>query len=253
MRLKSIDIRMKPIHLRYLSKMLAVVLVIVITSGTAIAQEVLRVNTSIKPPFSTKEESGFFDVLLKELGKRLDFDIDLIRLPPERALFSVNEGLSDAELPRIAGIESKYPNLVMVDEKVIDYNFVAFTRGGGDIAKWADLPEQSVGYLIGWKIFEKNVPVNAVVCKQTKPSLLFRMLYEGRIDVALYERYAGWNIIKAHSYFGFHECTPPLAVKPMYMYLNKRHADLAPKIAEALREMKKDGTYKLIMAQTLEK
>ena len=32
----------------------------------------------------------------------------------------------------------------------------------------------------------------------------------------------------------------------MYMYLNKSHENLLPKLVEALREMKKDGAYKKI-------
>jgi polar amino acid transport system substrate-binding protein len=33
----------------------------------------------------------------------------------------------------------------------------------------------------------------------------------------------------------------------MYLYLNKKHEALVPQIAQALREMKADGTYNKIM------
>jgi ABC-type amino acid transport substrate-binding protein len=36
---------------------------------------------------------------------------------------------------------------------------------------------------------------------------------------------------------------PPLAVKPNYLYLNKRHEALSSLLAESLREIKQDGTY----------
>lgn len=219
--------------------------------GHAAAVEPLKVNTSIKPPFSTRDQTGFFDLLLKELGKRLDRPVELVRLPPKRALRSINNGLSDAELPRIAGLEMKYSNLVRVEEKVIDYNFVAFSRVERDETSWGDLAGKRVGYLIGWKIFEDNIPAQANACKLTKPELLFNMLSKGRIDVALYERYAGWNNIQIHQHSGINEWKTPMAIKPMFLYLHKKHAALAPVIDRHLRQMKSDGTYRRIMKQTL--
>lgn len=231
--------------------MVAVLVLTVCWGGHGFANEPLKVNTSIKPPFSTREETGFFDLLMKELGQRMDFPFVLVRQPPERALHSVNEGLSDIELPRVAGLEKVYPNLVQVEEKIIDYSFVAFSRMAGEQMSWDRLAGKDVGYLLGWKIFENNVPAEADVTKLTKPGLLFDMLAAGRIDVALYERYAGWNSIRSNNYGSIKECGPPLAVKPMFIYLHKQHAHLGPAISRHLRSMKSDGTYERIMKQTL--
>lgn len=224
-------------------------------TGPAFAEPPIRINTSIKPPFSTSNETGFFDLLVKELGKRLGQAVELVRLPPERALYSLNNGLSDAELPRIAGLETTYPNIIRVDEPLLDYNFVAFIRGtSSDVCgEWDDLSGHRVGYLVGWKIFEANVPRQASVSKLTKPPLLFRMLEEGRIEAALYERYAGRDQIAKGGFPDLNECPTPLAVRPMYMYLNKGHAELVPRVSEVLRQMKADGTYDRIVKETLEK
>lgn len=43
---------------------------------------------------------------------------------------------------------------------------------------------------------------------------------------------------------------PTLKDVDMYLYLNKRHEDLAPKLANVLRDMKADGTYNKIMFST---
>lgn len=235
---------MKHVHAYLLALML-------LLPSMGMADDVLRVNTSIKPPFSTKSETGFFDLIIKDLARRLDRRIELVRLPPERALVSVNQGISDMELPRIAGMEKQYPNLVMVDEKLIDYMFVAFSRNRLAVASWDDLEDKRVGYLLGWKIFENSVPNPHLATKLRKPVQLFRMLNQGRIDVALYERYAGWNIIESDGLKGIEECPRPLAHKPMYIYLHSDKAGLAPDIAKCLRQMKEDGTYKKIMDETL--
>lgn len=218
--------------------------------GNAMAGTTLKVNTSIKPPFSTADESGFFDLLIKELFKRAKIDTELVRLPAERALFSANEGVSDIELPRIAGMEKKYPNLVMIPEKVIDYKFVAFTRTSVPIKTWNDLEKMRVGYILGWKIFEANIPEDLTLSKLKNPSQLFAMLDGRRLDVVLYESYAGWNIIQNQK-ISAQECTPPLAVRPMYMYLNKDNKALVSILDQHLKAMKADGTYQKIVEKTL--
>ena len=233
------------------SVILLLVLSVCLWVTPAVAEPSLKVNTSIKPPFSTEEQTGFFDLLIEELGKRINCGFILVRQPAARALISVNEGLSDAELPRIAGLQKKYPNLVQVEEKIIDYNFVAFTRADIRVKSWDDLADKKVGYLIGWKIFENNVPQTANVTKLQKPRLLFDMLDSGRLDVALYEKYAGLRNIREHEHHSVVESDTPLAVKPMYMYLHKSHAGLAPLLAQALKDMKADGTYQRIAKQTL--
>jgi len=224
----------------------------VLWPGPALSGDTLRINTSIKPPFSTHNETGFFDLIIKELGKRIDLKVELVRLPPERALYSVNEGISNGELPRIAGLQKEYPNLIQIEEKIIDYNFVAFSKNASSVTSWEDLADKRVGYLHGWKIFDNNVPESAHKSKPNNPSSLIDMLDEGRIDVALYERYAGWKMIRTHGHSRVKECPQPLAVKPMYLYLNKGCKWLVPAVTETLREMKKDGTYERIAKQTLD-
>lgn len=44
---------------------------------------------------------------------------------------------------------------------------------------------------------------------------------------------------------------PALKDVDMYLYLHKRHVDLAPKLAAVLRDMKADGTYNKILFSVL--
>ena len=44
---------------------------------------------------------------------------------------------------------------------------------------------------------------------------------------------------------------PPLATKEMFLYLNRKHLALIPKMAEQLRIMKQDGSYDRIRQETL--
>ncbi|CCH49582.1 substrate-binding periplasmic protein [Pseudodesulfovibrio piezophilus] len=211
----------------------------------------MRVSTSIKPPFSTHDQTGFFDLLILELGRRIEREIEFIRLPPGRALVSANDGKCDMELPRIGGLQTEYPNLIQIPEKVIEYQFVAFSRTGKGFSCWEALRNRRVGYLLGWKIFEKNVPDSVGVTHLRNPDIMFHMLDQGRIDVALYELYAGKAKLRELGTHGIKVCCPPLAVRPMYIYLHKSQAYLSSRIANCLKAMKADGTYLRILHQAL--
>jgi len=220
--------------------------------GTAVSAETLKINTSIKPPFSTERQDGFFDLLLPELFARVGVQIELIRLTSERALKMADEGISDGEVPRIGGLTALYPNLLQVPEPIIDYNFVAFMRKPASTdMSWEKMKGKNVGLIIGWKIYEANVPESALITKVTSQPQLLEMLNSARIQIALYERYAG-NYQIATNHYELEEARPPLAVHPMYLYLHQRNAKLVEPLAEALRQLKQDGTWQKIATETLE-
>ncbi len=236
-----------------LSSVVLFLVFLFLPAGGALSEVPLKINNSIKPPFSTKDETGFLDLLVKELFGRLGRKVEFIRLPSERALMFANSGKSDGEVPRIAGLGNKYPNLIRVPEKVLDYDFVAFSRGRCEGGSWDSLSGRSVGFIIGWKIFENNVPETVPVLRLTSPLQLFTLLQRNRVDTVLYERHAGQHIIENEGFADITECDRPLAVKPMYLYLHKSLSGLALKAAEALAEMKRDGTYERILKKTLGK
>ena len=176
----------------------------------------------------------------------------MIRLPAERALQMADDGYSDGDVPRIGGLSKQYPHLVAVPEPVIDYNFVAFARKpAAQQMDWQLLAGRNVGIIIGWKIYEENVPGTAQVTRVAAPGQLLDLLSAERIDFALYERYAGYHLLKSHDYADLVECSPPLAVRPMFLYLHKKHAELIKPLAIELRRMKEDGSWQRLAAQTL--
>lgn len=216
------------------------------------ADNSFRINTSIKPPFSTQSQDGFFDLIAKEIFTRMNIPLKIVRFPAERAMISVNKGLSDGELPRVAGLSRAYHNIIQVPESLIDYSFVAFSKPDKitDIS-FDSIKSQRVGIIIGWKIYENNTAGYPNLIKTALPSQLFAMLNIGHIEIALYEKYAGHNIIKTKGLDDIYECTPPLAMKPMYLYINRRHQDKLAKIVETLKSIKTDGTYQDISLKTL--
>ena len=176
----------------------------------------------------------------------------IVKVSPERALLNANAGIEDGLTPRISGLEKNYPNLVRVPEKVMDVSFVAFagppklTNAKLLNANWESLAAVSVGYLQGYKIFEKNLKPGTQITIVDTAEQLFTMLDKNRIDVALYERWQGLALAKKMGIAGIRVVESALAEREMFVYLNKRHADKIPAISAALRALKADGFYSRI-------
>lgn len=81
--------------------------------------------------------------------------------------------------------------------------------------------------------------------------MLFNLLKQERADIVVYERRQGLLMLQKLQADDINILEPPLAVKSMYPYLNKKHKELVPKLTEALRAMKKDGTYEHIIDEVL--
>ncbi len=134
---------------------------------------------------------------------------------------------------------------------MIDNDFVAYSLNEDVVVdSWDSLKPYPVGYILGWQIFERNLPSDVSRFKTKDPQQLFLLLQKGRVDVALYERWQGmWRAKQLNLKVQVHE--PPLARVAMYIYLHKKYVHLVTPAAEALAEMKRDGSWDAIAEKTL--
>lgn len=233
-------------------RLLLVILLVLVPAVSGYASSTLLLSTFAGPPLSTADHSGFYDRLLMEAFRRMHQPVEIIQLPAERSLINANRGVTDGDFVRIEGIEALYPDLIRVPEKITDFEFVAFSRHITiPIDGWESLRPYHVAIVRGWKILEKNIVDTASLVQVKNQRLLFTMLDKNRVDIVVYSRFEGYWVLRQLHIQGVKALEPPLAVKAMYLYLNKRHKDLVPIIARCLREMKKDGTYARIKKQTL--
>ena len=211
---------------------------------TATAEPIIRLNATGQPPLNTKSQDGFMDEVATEAFRRIGFELKTVFLPAERGLKNSNRGLIDGEMSRVKGLEKIYSNLVCVPEKIMDWEFVVFSSKAINLKNgWSDLSAQAVAHINGWKILEKNIPASAEVTKTRNADELFSLLTKKRIDLIIYERWAGHLRLHKLSLDSIKERRPALAVKGMFIYLHKKHKALVPKLSAALEGMKKDGSY----------
>lgn len=209
-------------------------------------------NTSTAAPYATKERTGFQDLIVAEVFHRIGLKGQVeIYSASARALINANNDIDHGVVMRIKGLEKKFPNLVRIDERLIQNDFVAYSLGLGlTTNNWKSLEPYVAAYINGWVIFERNLTARQGKHAVKDPAQMFSLLDMGRIDVALYEKWQGLQRAK-DTQIDVTVHDPPLASVDMYMYVHKNHAHLAPKLAKALREMKADGTYQAIFDRTL--
>lgn len=215
--------------------------------GLAIAAraETLTISTNNTP----LDRQALHD-LSKEAFRRIGVDFKLVSLPSERSLHSANVGEVDGEGLRVPGLASQYPNLVQVPERYIGISFVAFAKDASIRLDqgWDSLKPHRVAYINGWKMFDGNAGGAKSVSKVDKAEQLFLMLDGGRIDLALYTRADGIALARRMGLSAIAPVAPALKDVDMYLYLHRKHEALVPKLAQALREMKADGSYNRILA-----
>jgi len=214
-----------------------------LSGGLAAEPRVLVLNDVNEPPYTNAERTGFLDIIATEAFRRAGLELRLVKLPAQRALLLANDGIEDGDLTRIAGLEAQFPNLIRVPEKLVDWDFAAFSKDASIPASVEAIRGRSVGLIRGWKIYEQAMAGAEGVITVDDSEQLFRLLELDRIKVVLYVRAMGLVHIGKYGDKDVRVLEPSLYKREMYIYLHRRHAGHAPKIASALRAMKRDGTY----------
>lgn len=224
---------------------------ILFTCPVCVAQKLI-INAPTDPPLTTSEKDGLLDVVIGEAFRRIGVPYDIIKLPAERALQNVNNGIDDGDLSRIRGLEKHYPNLIRVPEKLFDMDFVAFTNSPTVVSiDPKSLAKYNIGLIRGWKILETKTEGMPYVTAVRNAETLFSMLSKKRIEIALYSRWMGTALSKKMRITNVRVIEPPLASKEMFMYLHKKHKDLIPRLTEAIRQIKQEGLYNKVFNEKI--
>jgi len=243
--------------MRKLIVILVMTLGLIFVSDGGHAQQRLVLTTSMAPPLSNDDQTGFYDQILIEAFRRIGQPVKITHLPTERSITNANLGITDGEFPRISGLDRLYPNLLKVPEKLDDFKFTAFTwRDDIQLKDWTSCKPYNVAIVRGWKILEANLleanlaDVKSLV-RVKNQKLLFSLLGKHRADIVVYSRFEGQEMIERLGLQSVWAIDPPLATREMFLYLNKKHLQLIPALTKQLRSMKLDGTYDRIFEKTL--
>lgn len=210
-----------------------------------------RVNSGAGEPLSNASGTGYYNRVMTEMFKRLGMKHDFVSLPSERSLVFANNGTDDANIARIRGMEKKWPNLIRVPEPVITWEFTAYSHTVDvPVTGWDSFKPYNVGMVRGWQIYENNLKGVASLTRVTTSEQLFALLDAGRIDVAVHEKIQATYFVR-NNLRKPKALSPPVKVTDLYLYVNKKHAGLVPKMTETLKAMRADGSIDQLYADVL--
>lgn len=190
--------------------------------------------------------------VVQEAYQRIGIQIQTKTFPAERALFKSNNGDVDGEVCRIQGIESTYPNLMMVPVVVNMFEGVVFTKDiTFPVTGWDSLKPYKIGIRIGTKFAEQGTKGMSVESVSDNEQL-FLKLDAGRTDVVVASRLEGLEQLTQLQLKGITVLEPPLVTVNLYHYLHKKHAALIPAITKTLQEMEAEGQIQAIREQAIE-
>ena len=186
--------------------------------------------------------------LFTEAFKRLGIPVVIEVYPLARRAALVGEGYIDGEASRVYGYADSHPELVRVEESIIDFRFSVFSANPALRAKRIeDLPATAMiefrrGILMCENAFRNITPQERIsTVLATEQGI--RKLIAGRtdaycdIDTFFNEVLHSGQIQGADKVRKLFE----IAALPTYPYLYKRHSDLAPKLAATIKKMKEEG------------
>jgi polar amino acid transport system substrate-binding protein len=216
--------------------------------STAWARQTLVLNSTYYAPVTSEKRDGVLDQVYKELSRRLGIKIEIHTLAAaERVLLNVNEGVVDGDVGRVQGLEKRYPNMVMVPVPVMKYEMVVFSRNADfKVVSPDSIKPHDVGLVRGWKILEQASVGARSVTTLENAEQMFTMLDKNRIDIALLEKLQGLHMIRRMGIKNIKVLQPNLLEGNWYLYLNKKHEALIPRMTEELTRMEQEGLLQRI-------
>jgi polar amino acid transport system substrate-binding protein len=230
--------------------LLAFALLLIVIGGCSSSQsEKLVLVTGADPghPYLQKQVSYLTEVL-----DSLGYELEVQRHQSAYCFELSNSGQVDGEMWRILGVDAEYQNLIRVPTGVWAHPELAFVKGNIELDGWKSLAPFRVAFRKGTKVVENNI--NGVVEDQVPLDTIeeaFQLLAKGAVDVVISDNIDGTLLLASDECrnSGIKLIEKPIDDALLFSYLHKKHAALVPKMAKAISDTKRDGTYQEIVGE----
>jgi len=223
-----------------------VILVFLILCWVSVQSANARTFRISSPEFP---EAAAIARLLKEVYRQLGHDIELVIRPAKRSLIEVNSGASDAEMARVTGAETEYPNLVRMKEPIFALSFSAIVGAKSKhwLSSWAEISKHRIGYPRGYRLLDiRTKNMKALTAKD--PITIAKMVKAGRIDIGIVVTSDAIRFVSKIG--GIVILKPVIEVVTLYHYLNVKHRRLIPAMEKILIKLNDSGRTKEIIQGT---
>ena len=198
----------------------------------------------------TTYEGKWQRLAYQEAFKRLGVPLDVELMPTQRVTAMVDSGAVDGQFMRVPSYADTHPEQVRVDEPIYEVRFALWVSNPAlTLSRLQDLAATSwIGiYRRGVELCQRSlsplVPAERLSSVATEYDGL-RMLLTGRVDYFCEIDAALQSALHSPEFKGVASVRPLLSIGDrivLYPYLYKKHAELAPRLAAVLKEMKAEG------------
>lgn len=194
--------------------------------------------------------SRWVSLIYTEAFKRLGIPFHLEHFTLARRAVLAEEGRIDGETSRVYSYGNNRPNLVRVEESLIDLGFSLYSANPAvRLARIEDL--RSTNYMVEYRrgiLICQNALTGVVAPERISDVLTqqqgLKKLIAGRTDL-----YCDIDVYVLQELQSpeFKDAAPVRKVisvgkaVPTYPFINKKHAELAPRLAAVLKQMKAEG------------
>lgn len=196
--------------------------------------------------------------IYREAFRRLDIPLEIDIYPLKRLSALVDAGEVDGELLRVRGYAAAHPDLIRVEEPVFDVSIVLYAANPSmKLSRVEDLPatdwyaDYRRGVGVCESLLTQSLPRQRIVDVTTTEQGI-RKLLAGRTDLFCDIDLAVLAELQASEFKGSAGIRALLSVGnpiPLYPYLHKKHAELAPRLAATLKRMKAEGLIQRYRAE----
>jgi hypothetical protein len=224
--------------------------------------EPLRSFVMVTDQPDTTYEGKWQRLAYQEAFKRLGVPLEIEMMPTLRVSAMVDSGAVDGQFMRVPAYADTHPDQVRVDESIYEVRFALWVSNPAlTLPRLEDLAATNwTGvYRRGVELCQRSlsplVPATRLSSIATEYDGL-RMLLTGRVDFFCEIDAALQSALYSPEFKGVTSVRPLLAIGDgvvLYPYLYKTHADLAPRLAAVLKDMKAEGLLERYRQQAREK
>jgi hypothetical protein len=210
----------------------------------------------------TTYEGKWQRLAYNEAFKRLGAPLEVTLMPTQRVTAMVDSGAVDGQFMRAFAYADAHPEQVRVDESIYEVVFALWVSNPAlSLSRLQDLAATSwIGiYRRGVELCQRSlsplVPAERLSSVSTEDVGL-RMLLTGRVDYYCEIDASVQSALYSPEFKNVTSVRPLLTFGDrimLYPYLYKKHAELAPRLAAVLKEMKAEGLLERFRDEALEK
>ncbi len=216
-----------------------------------------HISMSIFAAPETSLYTQLFERVYKDAFRRLGYTFEFKVVPAARASIEADNGMTDGEPGRLYEHNLQFSNLIRIEEAIDEAALAAFTAQRGiKVNSWDAIKQR--GYrvdVLRGMTFIKGAGIDPrLIFQLNDRSQAFPRLMSGRADVYVDAELDFSALMRSSRYTKMRIYRAGVVEKRLiYGFLHRKHEELVPRVAEVLRQFKKEGLIARYKRELIEK